>query len=101
MDNVLTAQIGLTFDQAADWTLGFTALWATHDEDVSTPSGADDNIGFEIDFFGEYRYGTATTFSAGIGVFLPEEAAPLKNGGFAGRDDDIAFLFYFQTRVVF
>ena len=101
MDNVLTVQVGLTFDPAADWTLGLTGLWAQHDEDVVTPSGSSDDIGFEIDLFGEYRYSNQTTFSAGIAAFFPDDAAPLKGGGFAGNDDDVTVLFYLQTRVVF
>lgn len=102
MDNVLTVQLGLTFDPAADWTLGLTALYAEHDEDVVTgPLSTDDGLGFEIDAFAEYRYSTQTTFSGGIGVFFPEDGAPLDGGGFAGADDDIAFLFYMQARVVF
>ena len=105
LHNVLSIQVGVTFDPSADWTLGLTVLYATTDEDVSTPTGEEDQIGFEIDIFAEYRYSAETTFSAGIGFFFPDDAAPLKTSGsadFAGSDnDDVAVLFYVQTQVVF
>ncbi len=98
MNNVLTVQLGLTFDPATDWTVGLTALWATVDEDTTV---GDDDIGFEIDLFAEYRYSTETTFSAGIGFFFADQNAPTNGNGFAGSDDDVAVLFYLQSRVVF
>ena len=105
LDNVLTVQVGTTFDPAQDWTLGLTFLWAQHDEDVFVNGEEEDGIGFEIDVFAEYRYSSQTAFSAGLGVFFPEEGAPLKGFSsgprFAGDDDDIAFLFYLQTVVNF
>ena len=99
MDNVLTVQLGLTFDPATDWTVGLTGLWATTDEDVNGPG--DDDIGFEIDLFAEYRYSDETTFSAGIGFFFADESAPYKGGGYALNNDDVSVLFYLQSRVVF
>lgn len=102
MQNVWSAQVGLTFDPAADWTLGLTILYAEHDEDVLTVAGtAEDGIGFEIDAFGEYRYSAQTTLGGGIGVFFADEGAPFATGGFVGDDDDIAFLFFLQARVLF
>lgn len=95
--NVLTLQGGLHFDPQENWTLGATFLWAQLDEDFGT---GDDEIGFEIDIWAEYRYSKETTLSAGVGIFFPEEATPTV-GGFAGNDDDVAFLFYLQTRVLF
>ncbi len=102
MDNVITIQLGLTFDPASDWTVGLTGLWARHDEDVS--DGVNNNlsdIGFEIDLFAEYRYSTEATFSAGIGFFFADEGAPYKGGSYAGGNDDVAVLFYVQSRVTF
>lgn len=99
MDNVMSLQAGLTFDPATDWTVGLVGLWATTDEDVA--ANTDEDIGFEIDLFAEYRYSAETTFSAGIGFFFADESAPYKGGGFAGDNDDVAVLFYLQSRVVF
>ncbi len=99
MDNVLTVQLGLTFDPATDWTVGLTGLWATTDEDIN--GAGDDDIGFEIDLFAEYRYSNETTFSVGVGFFFADESAPYKGGGYAGNNDDVAVLFYLQSRVVF
>ena len=113
MENVITLQVGLTFEPAPNWTVGATALYAVNDEDVPVRAidgnvFDEDNIGFEVDVFAEYRYSSQTTFSAGIGVFFPEEAAPVDVpgaftfvGSFAGKADDIAFLFYLQTEVAF
>ena len=97
--NVLTVQAGLTFDPATDWTVGLIGLWATTDEDVL--AGGDEDIGFEIDLFAEYRYSAETTFSAGVGFFFADDSAPTVGGGFAAGDDDVAVLFYLQSRVVF
>ncbi|MCA9319694.1 MAG: alginate export family protein [Planctomycetes bacterium] len=103
MDNVITVQLGLTFDPAAAWTLGITGIYAEHDEDVQTIAGnMSDNLGFEIDLFAEYRHSSQTTFSAGLGFFFPDDGAPLQGGGFVGNnDDDVTVLFYLQTRVTF
>jgi hypothetical protein len=119
LDNVITVQLGLTFDPATDWTLGLVGLWAIHDEDVTTVAAVAgppavaaqtaDEIGFEIDLFAEYRYSAETTFSAGIGFFFPDKGTPTYTGtqpttgagNFADDDDDVAVLFYLQSRVVF
>jgi hypothetical protein len=100
MSNVMSIQLGATFDPAADWTLGLVGIWAQTDEDVLV--SGDDEIGIEIDAFAEYRYSAETTFSIGVGIFLPNDSAPYAGGGFVGAgDDDIAVLLYLQTRVVF
>lgn len=102
MDNVWSVQLGMTFDPSADWTLGLTGLYAEHDEEVAVLGGTtDDGIGFEIDAFAEYRYTKHATLGGGIGVLFPDDGAPLTNGGFVGQDDDVAFLFFLQARVVF
>lgn len=98
MQNVVTGQLGATFDPAKDWTVGLTVLYAENDEDNVN---GDDEIGFEIDLFAEYRYSDQTTLSGGLGVFFPDDAADNGNGGFAGNDDDAHFLFYVQARIVF
>ena len=107
----LSIQGGLTFDPAADWTLGLTVLYAEHDEDVFVGGGTDDykdGVGLEIDLFAEYRYSDQTTVSGGLGVFFPDEGAPFKNEDFnssnsyaSSDEDDIFFLFYVQARIVF
>lgn len=99
LDNVLTAQLGLTFDPFHDITVGATVLWARHDEEVAP--GLDENIGWEIDLFAEYRHGESTLIGFSFGVFLPDEGAPLKGGGFAADNDDVSFLFMVDTRVSF
>jgi len=102
MDNVWSIQLGLTFDPAKDWTLGLTALYAEHDEDVITNVATLDNgLGFEIDAFAEYRYTKHTTLGGGIGAFFPDDGAPFNGGGFVGNDDSVAFLFFLQARVAF
>jgi hypothetical protein len=101
MDNVWSIQLGLTFDPSKDWTLGLTVLYAEHDEEVPTAAGDEDGIGFEVDAFAEWRYTKHTTLGGGIGALFPDDGAPLKGGGFAGDDDDVAFLFFLQARVVF
>jgi hypothetical protein len=101
--NVITLQGGLHFDPNADWTLGATVLWAQTDQDVLAGGSMESDIGWEIDLFAEYRYSNETTFSAGLGVFLPKDATPSFTGpgGYAGNDDEVSVLFYLQTRVVF
>lgn len=99
--NVITLQGGLHFDPNADWTIGATVIWATTDEDVVIAGQNEDKLGWEIDLFAEYRYSAETTLGAGVGIFLPDDATPTIGGGVAGRDDDIAWLFYLQSRIVF
>ncbi|MEE9391446.1 MAG: alginate export family protein [Planctomycetota bacterium] len=101
LTNVLTVQGGLHFDPRADWTIGATFIYAALDEDVTIAGNSEDEIGFEIDVWAEYRYSDQTTMAFGVGLFFADEAAPLLGGGFAGDDDDLAFLFYGQVRVVF
>lgn len=98
LTNVITLQGGIHFDPRADWTVGATVIWAQLDEENVNN---DDDIGFEIDLFADYRYSDQTTFGFGLGLFFADDAAPLVNGGFAGNDDDVAVLFYTQVLVVF
>lgn len=98
--NVITLQGGVHFNPNKDWTLGATFLWANTDEDVTVLGNSVDEYGFEIDVWAEYKYSNETTLSGGVGIYFPEEATPTV-GGVAGNDDDVAFLFYLQTRVVF
>lgn len=100
LTNVITVQGGLHFDPRADWTVGATFIWAQHDEDVTVGGNSEDEIGFEIDLFADYRYSDQTTFGFGVGLFFADEGAPTL-GGFAGNDDDVAVLIYTQVLVVF
>jgi hypothetical protein len=99
--NVLTLQGGLHFDPRADWTIGATFIWAQLDEDVTISGQKEDDLGFEVDIWAEYRYSDQTTMGFGLGLFFADDATPLAGGGFAGNDDDLAFLFYGQVRVIF
>ena len=85
MTNVFSAQLGLHFDPAADWTLGATALWATTDRGGNTPgtprNGStftanlpDDDYGVELDVFAEYRPGSQLVITAGLALLLPSAA---------------------------
>lgn len=104
LTNVISGQIGMTFMPADNWILGLTVLGAWRDEDVMTTDGdMEDDIGWEIDLFADYRYSDETTISLGLGIFLPNEGAPLENSVLsAGNDDDeAAFLFYLQSLTTF
>lgn len=100
VSNVISLQAGVHFDPNPDWTIGATFIWANTDEDVTVLGSSVDEYGIEVDLYADYRFSKETTFSVGLGVFFPEEATPTV-GGVAGNDDDIAFLLYLQTRVVF
>ncbi|HGY92137.1 MAG TPA: hypothetical protein ENK43_13285 [Planctomycetes bacterium] len=106
MINVLAVQAGFTFRPRNDWILGLTGIYAWHDENVTTIDGTSaDNIGFEVDLFAEHKLSDQATIGFGLGLFFPDDGAPLGNGSigdaFVGNDDDLAVLFYLQTRVVF
>lgn len=106
MANVIAFQLGATFRPDPDWILGLTAIYGWHDEDVTTiDATTDDGIGFEIDLFAEHRVSDTTTLGFGLGIFVPDEGAPLGNGtigtNFVGNDDSIAVLLYMQARVAF
>jgi hypothetical protein len=96
MSNVFSAQLGLHFDPAQNWTLGLTALWATTDEDI-VAGGADDDYGWEIDVWGEYRYSDNLTFGGGVAfVFADDQGEALW-----GTDDDTQVIGYLQARLWF
>lgn len=112
MSNVITGQLGITFDPDPAWTIGLTGLWAAHDQNVITGFDdlgfitTDDGIGWEADAFIEYRYSPQTTLSLGLAVFFPNDGAPL--AGFfplerivGTNEDDVAFMAYLQAEVVF
>ncbi len=106
MINVLALQAGLTFRPQDDWILGLAGIYAWHDEDVTTLGGnSADNIGFEIDLFAEHKLSDQATIGMGLGLFFPDNGAPVGNGAigsaFIDNEDDVAVLFYLQTRVVF
>ena len=110
MINVLAVQVGFTFRPREDWIVGITGLYAWHEEDVSTLSGSiEDEIGFEIDLFAEHKISDQATIGFGLGLFFPEDGAPLGigdiaaslGGSFTDNENDVAVLFYLQTRVVF
>lgn len=91
MANVVTWQLGATFDPADDWTIGATILWAAQ-ENIDN----NDGMGWELDFFAENRYSAQTTVGGGIGFFFADDATP----GWAS-DEEVAILLYMQARIVF
>ncbi len=114
MYNVISGQLGVTVEPAANWTIGLTGLFAAHDEDVFTISesggvvtmGIDDGIGWEIDLFVEHRYSEQATLSLGVGFFLPNDGAPLAgffplDRAIGSGEDDMAFLAFIQTQILF
>ena len=106
MINVLAVQAGFTFRPRSDWIVGMAGIYAWHDENVTTVGGnSADNIGFEVDLFAEHKINDQATVGMGLGLFFPDDGAPLGNGAIGGafvdNDDDVAVLFYLQSRVVF
>lgn len=93
MTNVFSLQGGVHFDPTQEWTLGATALWATTDEEVTS----DDAYGWELDFWGEYRYSENLHFGGGLGILFPED----EGVALWGIDDDTHFLLYLQARLFF
>ena len=104
MTNVFSLQGGIHFDPTADWTLGATVLWAEPDEDAVVTSGgipagfidADDDYGWELDVWAEYRYSENLTFNAGVAFVFPDDT----NSGLV-TDDDTQFIGYLQARLLF
>jgi hypothetical protein len=94
MTNVITPQVGLHFDPASAWTLGLTVLWATTEEDFGL---ADDDYGWEIDAWVEYRYSENLVFNVGVAFVFPDDALQL----IWLIDDDMQFLGYVQARLLF
>ncbi len=104
LTNVIAGQIGLTFRPAEDWIFGATFLGAWRDQSVLTTDGdTEDGIGWEIDVFADYRYSAETTISVGVGVFIPNEGAPLQNSALSAgnNEDDATFLMYLQALTTF
>ena len=102
LENVITVQVGGYTDIAPEWTIGATVLWATLDRSNSLVVGRDDDIGVEIDVWVEHRYSQNTLATFGVGIFLPDDAAPLpKSTASLSGEDDTAFLFYADIRVQF
>ena len=103
MSNVLAGQIGFNFRPNDDWILGAAVIASFHDEDVLAIDGTtSDDLGYELDLYADHRVNAQTTIGFGLGLFMPENGAPLQGGTFVGDDDDdIAVLFYLQTRVLF
>jgi hypothetical protein len=94
MTNVFTAQVGLTFDPACNWTLGATALWAESEQD-SIITGDPIDYGWELDVWAEYRYSQQITLGIGLAFVFPDEDT------FAGLDDNTQFIGYAQARLWF
>ena len=97
MENILTAQIGLHFDPACNWTLGATGLYAETDEDNFS---GDSDFLTELDFWAEYRYSQNLTFGLGLAFVFPEEFA-VGNQFVGFLSDDTQFIGYLQARLIF
>lgn len=97
MTNVVTIQGGIHFDPADAWTLGATFLWAGADEPSAAVGPDDDDYGFELDIWAEYRYSEHLVFNVGLAFLFPDDA--LENT--YGLDDDMHFLGYIQARLLF
>ena len=114
MTNVVTVQLGLHFDPDPAWTLGITGLWATTDESSSGAGNGftqaatgnnilpgngvpDEDYGWEIDVWGEYRYSDHLVFNAGVAFVFADDAAE----ALYGIDDDLQFYGYIQARLLF
>jgi hypothetical protein len=114
MTNVLTLQLGLHFDPDPAWTLGITGLWATAEEGAAgnnilapiftgippTPLASnipDEDYGWEIDGWVEYRYNDHLFFNVGVAFVFADDALE----SLWGIDDDMQFLGYIQGRLLF
>jgi hypothetical protein len=94
MTNVVTPQLGLHFDPSAAWTIGATVLYATTDEDLGL---ADDDYGWEIDVWVEYRYSENLIFNVGAAFVFADDAL----SAIWLIDDDMQFYGYIQARLLF
>jgi len=101
MTNVVTLQGGFHFDPADAWTLGASVIWATADEDNTGAFGGaidgDDDYGWELDIWAEYRYSEHLIFNMGLAFVFPEE----DNTAALFGDDDMQFIGYLQARLLF
>jgi len=95
MSNVVTVQGGFHFDPADAWTLGLGVIWAGEDEGAA--GGDDEDYGWEIDAFAEYRYSEHLVFNIGVALVFPEDALEAA----WNIDDDMQFLAYVQARLLF
>jgi len=91
MWDVLTWQVGATFDPATDWTIGATLLMASRDSEFW---GDNDDMGWELDLFAENRYSAQTTVGGGVGLFFSDEDS-------VWGDEDVAVMLYMQARIAF
>ena len=98
MSNVFSLQGGLHFNPDPQWTLGATVVWATTDEAtlVGVP-GVDDDYGWELDVWGEYRFTEQLTFGAGVAFLFPDDEGQI----LWALDDGTHVLIYMQARLVF
>ncbi len=94
MTNVITPQLGIHFDPNAQWTIGATILWATTDEDLGA---IEDDYGWEIDVWAEYRYSENLVFNIGLAFIFADDALE----AIWAIDDDFQFYGYFQARLLF
>jgi hypothetical protein len=97
MQNVLSAQLGLHFDPACNWTIGATGLWATLDGALEFPGIESDDFGTELDVWAEYRYSRLLTFGAGLALVFPEDLGQLA----VFSPDETKIIAYLQARLIF
>jgi len=97
MTNVFSLQGGIHFDPTADWTIGATVLWSEADEADAATVVSDDDYGWEIDIWAEYRYSEHLTFNTGVAFVFPDD----DNAGAFNLDDDTHFIAYLQARLLF
>jgi hypothetical protein len=97
MTNVMTLQGGIHFNPDPSWTLGATVLWATTDEADTIIVTSDDDYGWEIDVWGEYRFTEQLTVGAGFAFLFPDD----EGVALWFLDDDTHVLIYLQARLVF
>ena len=76
-------------------------IWATADEDNTGAFGGavdgDDDYGWELDIWAEYRYSEHLIFNMGLAFVFPEE----DNTAALFGDDDMQFIGYMQARLLF
>lgn len=97
MTNVFAVTGGVHFDPSQNWTIGANLVWGETEEEIG--GGFDDEYGFEIDIWAEYRYSETMTFGVGAAVLFADDAGVFASGG--SFDDDAQFLMYMQARLFF
>jgi hypothetical protein len=94
MSNVMTLQAGVHFDPFCNWTFGATGLWAQADEPLVA---GDDDYGYELDLWGEWRWSPQLLFGGGVALVEPND-----QGVFLwGLADDLQVIGYLETRLTF